>query len=77
MKPPSPLNKATYITCVLSIFTLSTLFAAVRTVFSASVQEAATSSVCPSEEHCQRGVPESRVSVCCHYGLKCTLFSSS
>lgn len=38
--------------------------AAVRTVFSAPVQEAPTSSVCPIEKHCQRGVPESRVSVC-------------
>lgn len=35
--------------------------AAVRAVFSAPVQEAATSSVCTIEEHRKRGVPQSRV----------------
>lgn len=45
---------------VSSLFCLS---AAVRTVFSAPLQEAPTSSVCPLKEHCQWGVSESRVSV--------------
>lgn len=38
--------------------------AAVRAVFSAPVQEAATSSVYTIEEHRKRGVPQSRVRMC-------------
>lgn len=41
---------------------LSSISAAFRTVFSAPVQEAPTSSVCPIKKHCEWGVPESRVS---------------
>lgn len=55
---------------LLSLCPLSVL-AAVRTVFTAPVQEAAPSSLCPIKEHCERGVPKSRVSVGCHY-VPCT-----